>query len=109
MLSEALLAAGQKVGEPLWQLPLDPRYDQQLKSQVADLKNVGGRSASAVTAARFLAHFIGDWPWAHLDIAGSETYSNGLEQTPRSYLTKGGTGITTRTLVELVRNWEQAD
>lgn len=103
-LSEALLAAGQKVGEPLWPMPLDPAYDRQLKSGVADLKNSGGKYASAVTAARFLAHFVGDWPWAHIDMAGSESYSNEPEQTPRRYLTKGGTGIPLRTLVEYLRS-----
>ncbi len=105
-LSEALLAAGRKVGEPLWRLPLDPAYDRQLKSDVADLKNVGGRSASAVTAARFLAHFVGEWPWAHLDIAGGELNNGGPEVTPRSYVTNGATGVSVRTLVELVRNWK---
>ncbi len=104
-LNEALLAAGQKSGEPLWRLPIDPVYDRQIKSDVADIKNSGGRYASAVTAARFLAHFIGDWPWAHIDIAGSEQYSNGSDDTPRSYLIKGGTGIPLRTLVECLRNW----
>jgi leucyl aminopeptidase len=105
-LSEALLAAGRKVGEPLWRLPLDPAYDRQLKSEVADIKNTGGRAASAVTAARFLARFTGDWPWAHIDIAGSASYKNGPEQTPRSYMTKGATGITVRTLVEILRSWQ---
>lgn len=108
-LCNALLAAGQKVGEPLWRLPLDPAYDRQLKSQVADIKNTGGRAASAVTAARFLARFTGDWPWAHIDIAGSEFYEEGPEDTPRSYMTKGATGITVRTLVELLRNWPALD
>jgi len=102
-LREALLAAGKSVGEPLWPLPLDSAYDRQIKSEVADIKNSGGRSASSVTAARFLAHFVGDWPWAHLDIAGSEFYSGDPEQTPRSYMTKGATGSTVRTLVEFVR------
>ncbi len=106
-LSEALLAAGQKVGEPLWRLPLDPAYDRQIKSQVADIKNSGGRTASPVTGARFLAHFVGDWPWAHLDIAGGEFYSNSPEQTPRSYMTKGATGIMVRTLVEFLRSWAE--
>lgn len=105
-LNEALLAAGQKCGEPLWRMPLDAAYNKQLKSDVADIKNTGGRSAGSVTAAQFLAHFVGEWPWAHLDIAGSDTYSSGPEQTPRSYLTKGGTGIPLRTLVEFVRGWE---
>jgi leucyl aminopeptidase len=105
-LAETLAEAGQKVGEPLWRLPLDSAYDRQLKSQVADIKNTGGRAASAVTAARFLAHFVGEWPWAHLDIAGGEFYSNSPEQTARSYLTKGATGVTVRTLVEFLRNWD---
>ncbi len=104
-LSEALLTAGQKSGEPLWRMPLDSVYDRQLKSDVADIKNSGGRYASSVTAARFLAHFTGDWPWAHIDIAGSELYSGGPEQTPRSYMTKGGTGIPLRTLVACLRDW----
>jgi leucyl aminopeptidase len=104
-LTEALMVAGQKVGEPLWRLPLDPAYDRQIKSEVADIKNSGGRAASAVTAARFLAQFVGDWPWAHLDIAGGEFYSNSPEQTPHSYLTKGATGIAVRTLVEFLGNW----
>ncbi len=103
-LREALLAAGKTVGEPLWPLPLDSAYDRQIKSDVADIKNTGGRTASAVTAARFLAHFVDEYPWAHLDIAGSEFYSGGPEQTPRSYMTKGATGTTVRTLVEFIRN-----
>ncbi len=105
-LSEALLAAGQRTGEPLWRLPLDPAYDRQLKSQVADLKNSGGRAASPVTAARFLAHFVGDWPWAHLDIAGGDTYGSGAEHTPRSYVTNGATGIPLRAMVEYLRRRE---
>lgn len=105
-LCEALLAAGLKTGEPLWRMPVDPAYDRQLKSEVADIKNTGGRAAGSITAARFLAHFVGDWPWAHIDIAGGETYSNGPEQTPRSYLTTGATGIPVRTLVEYLRHWQ---
>lgn len=102
-LTEALLTAGKKVGEPLWRMPLDPAYDRQIKSSVADIKNSGGRAGGAITAARFLAHFAGDWPWAHIDMAGSETYSSGSEQTPRSYLTKGASGIPLRTFVEYLR------
>lgn len=102
-LSQRLLAVGRQVGEPLWRMPLAEVYDRQLKSQVADIKNSGGRQAGAITAARFLTNFIGDWPWAHLDIAGSATYSKCPEQTPRSYLTDGATGIAVRTLVEFLR------
>ncbi len=105
-LGKAIIAAGKNVGEPAWQLPLDAAYDRQLKSDVADLKNSGGRMASAVTAARFLAHFAGEWPWAHLDIAGGEFYSGKPEDTPRSYLTKGASGTPLRTLVEVLRGWE---
>lgn len=102
-LAEALLQAGSRSGEPLWRMPLDPAYDRQLKSQVADLKNTGGKFAGAITAARFLAQFVGTWPWSHIDIAGSARYGSGPEFTPRSYLTKGGTDIPMRTLVEYLR------
>ena len=84
-------------------MPLDKAYDKQLKSDVADIKNTGGRMASSVTAARFLAHFVGDWPWAHIDIAGACLYSNKPGETERSYLTKGGTGVMVRSLVEYLR------
>jgi leucyl aminopeptidase len=103
-LREALLAASKKVGEPLWRMPLDPAYDRQIKSNVADIKNTGGRAGGAITAARFLAHFVGQWPWAHIDMAGSAEYGNGPEQTPRSYMTKGASGIPLRTLVEYLRS-----
>jgi leucyl aminopeptidase len=103
-LRESLLAAGQKVGEPLWRMPLDPAYDRQIKSTVADIKNSGGRSGGAITAARFLAHFVGDWPWAHLDMAGSAESGSGPESTPRSYMTRGASGIPLRTLVEYLRS-----
>lgn len=102
-LCEGLIAAGGQEGEPLWRMPLDTAYDRQLKSLSADIKNTGGRMASSVTAARFLAHFVGDWPWAHIDIAGGEKYGNSADETERSYLTKGGTGVMVRTLVEFIR------
>lgn len=106
-LCAALMAAGEKSAEPLWRLPLDEAYDRQLASDVADIVNSGGREASSVTAARFLAHFIGRWPWAHLDIAGSEFYVRSkLVFTPRSYLTLGATATPTRALIEFLRNWK---
>lgn len=106
-LCAALVAAGQKTAEPMWRLPLDEAYDRQLSSDVADIVNSGGREASSVTAARFLAHFIGQWPWAHLDIAGSEFYVRSkLVFTPRSYLTLGATAIPTRALIEFLRHWK---
>jgi leucyl aminopeptidase len=102
-LYETLLAAGQKVGEPLWRMPLDPAYDRQIKSSVADIKNTGGRAGGAITAARFLAQFVGDWPWAHIDMAGSAEFGSGPDHTPRSYLTKGASGVPMRTFVEYLR------
>ena len=57
--------------EPVWELPLEQRYRRELDSTVADLKNLGGANAGAITAALFLAEFVGDVPWAHIDIAGT--------------------------------------
>ena len=70
-LGEALLAAGEATGDLAWRLPLDEEYAEGLKSNFADLGNVGGRPAGAITAAKFLQAFVGEVPWAHLDIAGT--------------------------------------
>ncbi|HEX9922398.1 MAG TPA: leucyl aminopeptidase [Anaerolineae bacterium] len=104
-LAEALFAAGRRVNEPMWRMPLDPGFDRQLKSEIADVKNSGGREGHAIVGARFLSNFVGEWAWAHLDIAGDETYSGGKTQTPRSYMTKGATGTPLRALVECLRRW----
>ncbi len=77
-LGEQLRAAGERSGERVWPLPVDRRYDKQLESPYADLKNVGGRGAGAVTAARFLAQFVpDDVAWAHVDIAGTAWRTEG--------------------------------
>ena len=104
-LCEAIIMAGQRVNEPHWRLPMDPAYDRQLKSEVADTKNSGGRSAHAILGARFLSNFVGNWAWAHIDIAGDDSYSGGPSQTPRSYMTKGATGTPLRALVDCLRHW----
>jgi leucyl aminopeptidase len=104
-LSEALLTAGRRVNEPMWRMPLESTYDRQIKSEVADLKNAGGREGHAILGARFLSYFVGEWTWAHLDIAGDESYSGGKTQTPRSYMTKGATGTPLRALVDCLRHW----
>ena len=70
-LGDALLAAGATSGDRCWELPVWPEYDEALKSNFADVANVGGRAAGAVTAAAFLARFAGGRSWAHLDIAGT--------------------------------------
>ncbi len=100
-LAEQLLAAGDRAGEPLWRLPLGPEYSKQIKSQVADIKNTGGRGAGTITAAAYLQEFIGDTPWAHLDIAGTA-----WNFTEKTYIPKGPSGIAVRTLVDLIRHWQ---
>ena len=70
-LAQALSAAGEAALDPCWRLPLDDDYAEGLKSNFADVANVGGREGGAITAAKFLQRFAKDYPWAHLDIAGS--------------------------------------
>jgi leucyl aminopeptidase len=96
-LVDEVLAAGEATGERCWQLPMFDEYREQIKSDYADIKNSGGRPAGAITAGWFLREFVGDWPWVHLDVAGT-AYGDGKV----SYLTKGGTGVPTRTFVEWV-------
>jgi len=96
-LVDEVIAAGAAAGELIWQLPLYDRYKEQNKSQVADIKNVGGRYAGSITAAWFLAEFVGDTRWAHLDIAGTS-----LTEKEQGYQVKGATGVAVRTLVNLV-------
>ncbi len=80
-------------------MPLAPEYAEQIKSRWADIMNADEtRKAGSATAAEFLRRFVGDVPWAHLDIAGV-AWDNG-----RDYTAKGGSGFATRTLVELARN-----
>lgn len=100
-LVDRVIAAGDQCGEPLWRLPLGREYSDQLKSKVADLKNVGGKSAGTITAAAFLQEFVGDTPWCHLDIAGTA-----WNFTKRSYVKEGPSGTGARTLLQLVRNWQ---
>jgi leucyl aminopeptidase len=76
-------------------------YVKQLKSQVADIKNTGGRPAGCITAAEYLHKFVGEVPWAHLDIAGTA-----WDFTEKSYIPKGPSGVGVRTLIELLRQWE---
>ncbi len=97
-----LLAAGEKAGEPLWRLPLGKEYSKQIESKVADIKNAGGRPGGSITAAAYLQKFVGDVPWAHLDIAGTA-----WDFTEKSYIPKGPSGIGVRTLLEFVRGWRK--
>ncbi len=97
-LQDEVRTAGELAGERCWPLPLWKPYRKQLKSQVADLKNVGGRPAGSITAGWFLSEFVGDTPWAHLDIAGT-AYGD----TELPYRRNGAFGFPTRLLVEWVR------
>jgi len=96
-LVERVIAAGREAGEKLWPMPLDREYREQLKSEIADLKNVGGRKAGAITAAYFLKEFAEETPWAHIDIAGTAW----LDEN-RPYLASGPTGMGVRTLAHFV-------
>nr|MDQ3386836.1 aminopeptidase [Actinomycetota bacterium] len=89
--------AGEAVGERAWPLPLFQEYTDQIKGDYADIKNSGGRGGGALTAGAFLKEFA-DFPWAHLDIAGT---SFGKKGNP--YTTKGATGVPARTLVQFLR------
>lgn len=95
---DEVLAANERGGELGWQLPLFEEYQEQLKSDVADLRNIGGRGAGSITAGLFLQHFAGDTPWVHLDVAGT-AYS----ETDLVVMPKGPTGTPVRTFVEFVR------
>ena len=94
---DMVIAAGAEAGELIWQMPMYKQYKEQNKSDVADIKNVGDRYGGAITAAQFLAEFIDDIPWVHLDIAGTS-----MSDKERAYLVKGATGVPVRTLVNLV-------
>jgi leucyl aminopeptidase len=95
-----ILEYSNQTGEKIWQLPLFEEYKEQLKSSNADMKNIGGRSAGAITAAAFLSNFVEDTPWVHLDIAGTAWTQEGTKE--KSYNPKGATGFGIRTIVKYI-------
>jgi leucyl aminopeptidase len=99
-LMQRLRAAGDRAHERVWPLPLWDEYKEQVRSDIADVKNTGGREGGSITAAALLARFVGDFPWAHLDIAGNERTGSAKPYTP-----KGATGFGVRLLVEFLRSW----
>jgi leucyl aminopeptidase len=102
-LIELVRAAGDATGERAWPMPLLDAHKEEIRSEVAEIKNTGGRPAGSSTAAAFLWHFVGDTPWVHLDIAGTAwTHKAGPIQR------KGATGVGVRLLVELLRHWDPA-
>ncbi|MDQ3473043.1 MAG: leucyl aminopeptidase [Acidobacteriota bacterium] len=102
-LIDEIIAAGKEVGEKFWQLPLDKEYSKQIKSDIADIKNVGGRKAGTITAAAFLKEFADGLSWAHLDIAGTA-----WADEAKPYRSKGPTGVAVRTLLNIVRRFERS-
>jgi leucyl aminopeptidase len=96
-LADKVVAAGEEAGERIWQMPMYDEYKEQNKSDVADIKNTGGRLAGSITAALFLGEFVDEIPWVHLDIAGT-AYTDKI----KGYKVKGATGVPVRTLVNLV-------
>jgi leucyl aminopeptidase len=97
-LAERLTQAGKAEGEPVWRLPMGEAYDKQIRSEIADMKNVGGREAGSITAAQFLERFVNKVAWAHLDIAGVAWSGSAKPTVP-----KGGTGWGVRLLNRLVQ------
>jgi leucyl aminopeptidase len=96
-LASEVLAAAKAAGEPAWHMPLHADYRTIIDSNVADVKNIGKRYGGAITAALFLAEFVGDTPWVHMDIAGPAFSESGNDLGP-----KGATGAPVRTLVNFV-------
>jgi len=98
-----LRESGERTYERVWQLPMFEEYEKLVKSDVADVKNVGGRWAGAITAAMFLKKFIGEYKWVHLDIAGTA-----IMEEAQDYIPKGGSGVGVRLLIDLLRHWKKA-
>ncbi|HKX30485.1 MAG TPA: leucyl aminopeptidase [Blastocatellia bacterium] len=96
-LIDQLISSGRKAGEKIWQLPLDKEYREQIKSEIADIKNVGGRKAGTITGAYFIREFVEDTPWVHLDIAGAA-----WNESNKPHLSVGPTGVCVRTLVNFI-------
>ena len=96
--ADEVLAAGEAAGEPGWPMPMWDEYREQIKSDVADMKNTGGRAAGSITAALFLQEFVDGFPFVHLDVAGT-AYS----QSDLGWIPKGPTGTPVGTFVEFVR------
>lgn len=95
-LLDKVIRAGEAAGERIWQLPMYEEYKEQIKSDVADMKNTGGRPAGSITAAKLLEEFVDDIPWVHLDIAATARVEKDQPYTP-----KGASGVGVRTLVNL--------
>ena len=99
-LVNKLVSLSRITGEKIWQLPLSEEFSDLIKSNVATIKNIGGRTGGTITAAAFLSHFVSDVPWAHFDIAGTAWTQDGTAD--KSYNPKGSTGFGIRTIVKFL-------
>lgn len=99
---DRLTQSGSRTYERVWQLPLFEEYERLIRSDVADVKNVGGRWGGAITAALFLKKFIGEYPWIHLDIAGTA-----ITEESFHYIPKGGSGVGVRLLIDFLSQWNK--
>jgi leucyl aminopeptidase len=102
-ISECIFKAGEKSGEKVWEMPLDDEYDQLIKTEIADMKNIGGPGAGSITAACFLKRHVEKTPWAHLDIAGV-TWKNKSSPT----IPSGGVGWGVKMLFQLIKDYKKA-
>ena len=99
-LAERIRSSGERTGEIVWRLPLHPEYDELIKGKYADLDNAPeARKAGTIVGGTFLSNFVGEVPWAHLDIAGSAW------ELDRAYVGKGASGWGVRLLVDLARSY----
>jgi len=97
-----MIQAGEESGERVWEMPMWEEYAELLKSDLADIKNVGGRYGGSILAAKFLQTFVGDLPWVHLDIAAVDA-----KDKEESYFSKGATGFGVRLLLQFLKDWKR--
>ncbi len=97
-LAAMMSAAGEETGEHMWRMPMFDEYKELLKSENADIKNIGNRWGGAITAAKFLEFFVGESRWIHLDIAGTSD-----TEKEKGYVVKGATGVPVRTLINFIQ------
>src|SRR5690606_22123334 len=101
-LTDLLESAAERTAERVWTMPIWDDFRDAMKSTIADLVNSGGRPAGTLTAAAFLENFVGDWPWAHIDIAYVDLEPKGSAYTPA-----GPTGFGVRLLTDTLANWKK--
>jgi leucyl aminopeptidase len=97
--ADDFVASSIRTGEKMWRMPVDQDYFEQIRSEIADIKNTGGRWGGAITAAMFLKEFVEDKPWIHLDIAGTAWLEDG-----KAWMPKGPSGVTVRTIVDFAQH-----